>query len=132
MNVPTTIDAGAWLSKHLEGADGDTDLARSMLGSFAEAIMSPGLDAVQRWLRRTLGRSRELTQRISHPTLGHESRHDRPGHSQTAPRGLQPRGSPQPAPALRAGVGGGDLPGLRRGGLHPSRRRPRQSHGHRG
>src|SRR5487761_2306645 len=40
MNVPTTIDAGAWLSKYLEGANGDTDLARSMLGAFAEAIMS--------------------------------------------------------------------------------------------
>ena len=40
MNVPTTIDAGAWLGKYLEGADGDTDLARSMLGAFAEAIMS--------------------------------------------------------------------------------------------
>jgi len=40
MNVPTTIDAGAWLSKYLEGANGDTDLARSMLGAFAEAVMS--------------------------------------------------------------------------------------------
>ena len=40
MNVPTTIDAGAWLGKYLEGANGDTDLARSMLGAFAEAIMA--------------------------------------------------------------------------------------------
>ena len=40
MNVPTTIDAAAWLGKYLEGADGDTDLARAMLGSFAEALMS--------------------------------------------------------------------------------------------
>ena len=40
MNVPTTIDAGAWLGKYLEGAHGDTDLARAMLGAFAEAIMS--------------------------------------------------------------------------------------------
>lgn len=40
MNVPTTIDADAWLSKYLEGANGDIDLARSMLGAFAEAIMS--------------------------------------------------------------------------------------------
>ena len=39
MNVPTTIDAGAWLGKYLEGANGDTDLvARAMLGAFAEAI----------------------------------------------------------------------------------------------
>ena len=40
MTVPTTIDASAWLSKYLEGADGDTDLARAMLQAFAEAIMS--------------------------------------------------------------------------------------------
>ena len=40
MNVPTTIDAAAWLGKYLEGADGDTDLARAMLGAFAEALMS--------------------------------------------------------------------------------------------
>ncbi|MHB2029108.1 MAG: hypothetical protein ACYCPT_09860 [Acidimicrobiales bacterium] len=54
MNVPTTIDAGAWLSKYLEGANGDTDLTRSMLGAFAEAIRNSGVDAVQRWLRRTI------------------------------------------------------------------------------
>ncbi len=40
MTVPTTIDASAWLGKYLEGADGDTDLARAMLQAFAEAIMS--------------------------------------------------------------------------------------------
>ena len=40
MNVPTTIDAAAWLGKYLEGADGDTDLVRTMLGAFAEALMS--------------------------------------------------------------------------------------------
>jgi transposase-like protein len=40
VNVPTTIDAAAWLGKYLEGADGDTDLARAMLGAFAEALMS--------------------------------------------------------------------------------------------
>jgi hypothetical protein len=40
VNVPTTIDAAAWLGKYLEGADGDTDLARAMLGTFAEALMS--------------------------------------------------------------------------------------------
>ncbi len=40
MTVPTTIDAAAWLGKYLEGADGDTDLARAMLQAFAEAIMS--------------------------------------------------------------------------------------------
>jgi len=40
VNVTPTIDAGAWLSKYLEGADGDQDLARSMLAAFAEALMS--------------------------------------------------------------------------------------------
>jgi putative transposase len=40
VTVPTTIDASVWLSKYLEGADGDTDLARAMLQAFAEAIMS--------------------------------------------------------------------------------------------
>ncbi len=76
MNVPTTIDAGAWLSKYLEGANGDTDLARSMLGAFAEAIMSPGVHAVQRRLRRAHCRARELAQRLPHPALGHEGWHD--------------------------------------------------------
>jgi len=40
VTVPTTIDAGAWLGKYLEGADADTDLPRAMLQSFAEALMS--------------------------------------------------------------------------------------------
>lgn len=40
MTVPTTIDAGAWLGKYLEGEDGDVDLARVMLQAFAEALMS--------------------------------------------------------------------------------------------
>ena len=40
MTVPTTIDAAAWLSKHLEGDDGDVDLARAMLAAFAETLMS--------------------------------------------------------------------------------------------
>ncbi|MGD0881293.1 MAG: IS256 family transposase [Acidimicrobiales bacterium] len=34
------MDAAAWLGKYLEGADGDQDLARSMLAAFAEALMS--------------------------------------------------------------------------------------------
>ena len=40
MTIPTTIDPGAWLGKYLEGADGDSDLARAMLKAFAEALMS--------------------------------------------------------------------------------------------
>ena len=39
MTVPTTIDATAFLGKHLEG-DGDVDLLRSMIATFAEALMS--------------------------------------------------------------------------------------------
>jgi putative transposase len=40
VTVPTTIDAAGWLGKHLEGDDVDTDLVRSMLAAFAEALMS--------------------------------------------------------------------------------------------
>jgi len=40
MTVPTTVDAGAWLGKHLEADDVDQDLPRAMLGAFAEALMS--------------------------------------------------------------------------------------------
>lgn len=40
MTVPTTIDALAWLGKFLESDDGDQDLAREMLKSFAETLMS--------------------------------------------------------------------------------------------
>jgi len=40
VTVPTTIDPGAWLSKHLTGEDGDGDLARAMLGAFAQTLMS--------------------------------------------------------------------------------------------
>jgi putative transposase len=40
VNVPTAIEAGAWLGKYLEGADSNTDLTRAMLKAFAEAVMS--------------------------------------------------------------------------------------------
>ena len=46
MTVPTTIDASAWLSKHLEGDDGDIDLARAMLASFAQVLMSAQASAM--------------------------------------------------------------------------------------
>ena len=46
VTVPTTIDAGAWLGKYLEGDDGDGDLARAMLQSFAEVLMSAQASAV--------------------------------------------------------------------------------------
>jgi hypothetical protein len=35
VNVPTTVDASVGLGKYLEGANGDTELARATLGAFA-------------------------------------------------------------------------------------------------
>jgi putative transposase len=46
VTVPTTIDAGAWLSKHLEGDDSDSDLARAMLQAFAQVLMSTQASAM--------------------------------------------------------------------------------------
>ncbi len=46
MTVPTTIDAAGWLSNHLEGDNGDTDLLRAMLKSFAETLMSAEASAM--------------------------------------------------------------------------------------
>ena len=40
MTVPTTLDAAGWLRNHLDGDDGDSNLLRSMLQSFAETLMS--------------------------------------------------------------------------------------------
>ena len=40
MTVPTTLDAAGFLRNHLDGDDGDSDLLRSMLQSFAETLMS--------------------------------------------------------------------------------------------
>lgn len=40
MTVPTTLDAAGWLRNHFDGDDGDSDLLRSMLQSFAETLMS--------------------------------------------------------------------------------------------
>ena len=38
MAVPTTMDPGSWLVKHLESEDGD--LLREMVKTFAETLMS--------------------------------------------------------------------------------------------
>jgi putative transposase len=46
VTVPATIDAAAWLSKQLEGDDGDVDLARAMLAAFAQTLMSAQASAV--------------------------------------------------------------------------------------
>ena len=45
VTVPSTIDAAGWLSKYLEGDEGDTDLARAMLQAFAETLMSADASA---------------------------------------------------------------------------------------
>jgi len=46
VTVPTTIDAAGWLSKYLEGDEGDTDLARRMLEAFANTLMSAEASAM--------------------------------------------------------------------------------------
>ena len=46
MTVPTTIDASAFADKYLTGADGDHDLARVMLATFAETLMSAQASAL--------------------------------------------------------------------------------------
>jgi putative transposase len=40
MTVPTTVDASGWLRNYLEGEYGDSDLLRSMVQEFAQALMS--------------------------------------------------------------------------------------------
>ena len=123
MNVPTTIDAGAWLSKYLEGANGDTDLARSMLGAFADAIMS-----AQASMQCNAGYAERTTER-ENSRNGYRTRpwDTRVGTIElNVPklrRGVfRPRGAAQPTQARRAGTGGGDLSGLRRGSLDSSGR----------
>ena len=46
MTVPTMIDATAFADKYLTGDDGDHDLARQMLATFAEALMSAQASAL--------------------------------------------------------------------------------------
>ncbi len=45
MEVPDTMNPGAWLRKHLE-ADGGTDLIREMVKAFAEVLMSAEASAM--------------------------------------------------------------------------------------
>jgi len=40
LTAPSTVDAAGRLGKFLEGDDGDTDLARAMLQTFARTLMS--------------------------------------------------------------------------------------------
>jgi len=46
VTVPTIIDATAFADKYLTGGDGDHDLARVMLSTFAEALMSAQASAM--------------------------------------------------------------------------------------
>jgi transposase-like protein len=48
VTVPTTFDAAGWLRNVLESADADSDLARTMLQAFAEALMSAEAQALCR------------------------------------------------------------------------------------
>ena len=74
MTVPTTIDAAAWLSKHLEGDDVEAGLVRSMRRVRGGVDVGPGVDAVQRRVRRTDRGAGELPQRVSDPAVGHAGR----------------------------------------------------------
>ena len=69
MTVPATIDAGAWLSKYLEGTDGDHDLARAMLAAFAEALMSAQASMQCGALWRAHRGAGELPQRLPDAAL---------------------------------------------------------------
>jgi putative transposase len=57
VTVPSTLDAAGWLRNHLEGDDGDRDLARSMLQVFAEALMSAEAAYGERSEERTNSRN---------------------------------------------------------------------------
>ncbi len=131
MTVPSTIDAAAWLSKYLEGDDGDTDLARAMLQAFAETLMSAEASA-------TCGAAyNERSEERTNSRNGYRRRpwDTRAGSIDLAVPKLR-EGSYFPdwlldAPSAgRAGPGGGDRPGLRGGRVHPPGRRPGQGDGH--
>ena len=133
MTVPTTIDAAAWLGKYLEGDDGDPDLARAMLAAFAEALMSAqasmqcgaayGERSEERENSRNGYRIRPWDTRVGTIDLA---------VPEAAPGGVLAGVLAPAPPAGRAGPGGGGLPGLRGGGVHPAGRRPGQGHGDRG
>ena len=129
MTVPTTIDATAFLGKHLEG-DGDVDLLRSMFATFAEALMSAeaSMQCNARYGERT-GGAGELPQRLPPPRLGHEGRYDRSRHPEAAPGRPIARVPLVAAPMRQAGPRGRDLPGLCGRSLDETRRRPREGGG---
>ena len=72
MTVPSTLDVAGWLRNHLDGDDGDADLARAMVQAFAEVLMSAEASMqCQAGLRRTQRGARQLAQRLSGAALGH-------------------------------------------------------------
>ena len=73
-------------------------------------------------LRRTHRGAGEQPQRLPGAALGHAGRHDRSGGPEAARGHLLPGVVVDPSPPGRAGVGVGDRPGLRRGGLDPTGR----------
>ena len=133
MTVPTTIDAAGWLSKYLDGDDGDADLARAMLQAFAEALMSAqasmlcdagyGERSEERTNSRNGYRHRPWDTRVGTIDLAVPKLREgiySPGVAAGAP------------PASGAGAGGGDRPGVRGGGVDPAGRGSGQGDGHRG
>ena len=79
MEVTNTMGAAEVLRKYL--LEADPDLVRSMVQTFAEALMSAeALGIVQCRIRRGQPRAGELAQRLSNEALGHEGRHHRPRH----------------------------------------------------
>ena len=62
MTVPTTIDAGAWLGKYLEGDDADTRFAEGDVAGLRGGVdVGGGVDAVRRRLPGTQRGAGELS-----------------------------------------------------------------------
>ena len=124
MNVPTTIDAAAWLGKYLEGADGDTDLARAMLARLrggadvgrrrrCSAVLAMASAAEERANSRNGYRLRPWDTRVGH---------DRAGRPQAAPGVYYPEFLLQPRRRAEQALVAVVVPGLRGGGVHPAGR----------
>jgi Transposase, Mutator family len=71
VTVPSTLDAAGWLLNHLDGDDGDQDLARAMLQAFAEALTSAeaSMQCQAAYGERSEER-RNSPKRLSRPPLG--------------------------------------------------------------
>jgi hypothetical protein len=83
MTAPKSVDVGRFLREELGSAS--PDLLRSMVKTFAEALMSAEADAVcGGTLRATQRRTHEPAQRLPAPGLGHPRRHGRVGDPEVA------------------------------------------------